>query len=68
MTHADGLAWLSYKAQYRQRFDHDFPDWACAMEVSRKLQLVRLACGVGMPLGAARLVRDEALDPGSQWG
>ncbi len=52
---------------YRQRFGHEVPDRACAMEMARKLRLVRAACAIGMPLAQAVLVRDEALDPGSQW-
>lgn len=68
MTHAQGMAWLHLKASYQRWFARPVPDWACTLEMSRKLRLVRVACNIGMPLAEVVLVRDEANDPNSLLG
>lgn len=68
MTHAQGMAWFHLNAAYRRRFGVAVPDWACTLEMSKKLRLVRIACAIGMPLALVVLVRDEANDPSSRWG
>lgn len=68
MTHADGMAWLHFNAAYRRRFGVGVPDWACTLEMSKKLRLVRVSCAVGMPLAQTVLVRNEANDPSSRCG
>lgn len=68
MSLAQGFAWLHFCAQYRRRFGYEVPDWACTMEMSQKLRQVRAACAIPMPLARTVLVRDEAIDPCSQWG
>lgn len=68
MNWADGMTWLHFNQAYRRRFGVPVPDWACTLEMSRKLRLVRAACELGMPLAAAVLVRDEANDMTSRWG
>lgn len=68
MTLADGMAWQHFNAAYRRRFGVAVPDWACTLEMSKKLRLVRAACAIGMPLAQAVLVRNEANDPRSEWG
>ena len=68
MNWAQGMAWLSYNQQYRQRFGHEVPDWVCTLEMSQKLRMVRAACDIGMPWAQTVLVRNEANDPHSMWG
>lgn len=68
MNHADGIAWLHFNAVYRRKFGVPVPDWACALEMTGKLRLVRAACALHMPLAEKVLVRDESLDPKSRWG
>ena len=68
MYWADGMAWLHFCGQYQRLFGVPVPDWACCLEMRRKLRLVRTACALRMPLAETVLVRNEANDMTSLWG
>jgi hypothetical protein len=59
MTQAIGFAWLQCRRQYSARFLVPVPDWICAFDLPRRVQVLRVSLRLGWRLPDCILIADE---------